>query len=247
MVRFEIYHFIFIYLHIYIFTRSTTALEDLIMAGLVLREAMKAGKTPLLNKGKRRVTPGSVQIIEVLRKLSLLEVYEQAGFTVGVPGCSFCLGIAADTAGEGEVWLSSQNRNYRNRMGKNSIANLASSVTVAASSFDMVVTDPRPYLNQLDQEEVDAILTRFRGPELDNEEKKHSKSPFIISDPCPTLSGGIKSQETQNVDDDQSKLKSLDQDLVGRVQVFGDSIGMCVVYRITFPLSLRNPYGAKLI
>lgn len=95
---------------------------------------------------------------------------------VGAAGCSYCLAIASDKAGEGEVWLSSQNRNYRyvyrarliyrdsttsvqcaddahlrNRMGKGSIANLASAVTVAASSFDMQVTDPRPLLELVDQ------------------------------------------------------------------------------------------------
>lgn len=36
-------------------------------------------------------------------------------------------------------------------MGKGSIANLASAVTVAASSFDMQVTDPRPLLELVDQ------------------------------------------------------------------------------------------------
>jgi len=69
----------------------------------------------------------------------LIAIYEKAGFEVGAPGCSFCLGVAADKAGEGEVWLSSQNRNFPNRMGKGSIANLASASTVAASSFDMKV------------------------------------------------------------------------------------------------------------
>ena len=90
-------------------------------------------------QGKRRVTPGSLTIIAKLRKLGLIEIYEKAGFEVGAPGCSYCIAVAADKAGEGEVWLSSQNRNFHNRMGKGSIANLASAATVAASSFDMKV------------------------------------------------------------------------------------------------------------
>lgn len=106
----------------------------------------------------RRVTPGSKQIVDRLQELGLMKVYEEAGFTVGAPGCSFCLGIAADVAQEDEVWLTSQNRNYRNRMGKGSIANLASAVTVAASSFSMSMTDPRPLLDQIDQTEFKAML-----------------------------------------------------------------------------------------
>jgi homoaconitate hydratase len=96
----------------------TTTQEDLILGALILEAMMKAGHAPLpAPKGAhmRRVTPGSLAIIEYLKSHGLIEVYEKAGFVVGVPGCSYCLGIAADVAGEGEVWLSSQNRNFKNR------------------------------------------------------------------------------------------------------------------------------------
>lgn len=95
----------------------TTGEEDLILGALVLEQGLKRGWVPSL-KGKRKVTPGSVSIVAKLRRLGLIQVYEKAGFTIGAPGCSYCLGIAADRAGEGEVWLSSQNRNFKNRMGK---------------------------------------------------------------------------------------------------------------------------------
>jgi homoaconitase/3-isopropylmalate dehydratase large subunit len=77
----------------------TTAEEDLILAALVLQEGLKLGMVPVIN-GTRKVTPGSVSITAKLRRLGLLEVYEKAGFEVGAPGCSYCLGIAADKAGE---------------------------------------------------------------------------------------------------------------------------------------------------
>ena len=137
----------------------TTTQEDLILAALVLEEAMRQGLKPreLARPGNRRVTPGSLQIIAYLRQHGLIEVYERAGFVVGAPGCSYCLGIAADVAGDGEVWLSSQNRNFRNRMGKGSIANLASAAVVAASSFEMVVTDPQRVLDRVDQARFDQL------------------------------------------------------------------------------------------
>jgi homoaconitase/3-isopropylmalate dehydratase large subunit len=95
----------------------TTAEEDLIIGAMILEEAMKQGSKPV-RSGKRLVVPSSKPIRHKLEKLGLSEIYERAGFQVGVPGCSMCVGQGMDQAGEGEVWLSSQNRNFKNRMGK---------------------------------------------------------------------------------------------------------------------------------
>ena len=70
-----------------------------------------------MNKGKRHMVPGSLPIKDKLERLGILDTYRNAGFTIGVPGCSYCVGMSADQAGEGEHWLSSQNRNFQNRMG----------------------------------------------------------------------------------------------------------------------------------
>ena len=94
----------------------TTTEEDLILAGLVLKAGLEKGYTPV-SHGTRRVTPGSVPIVAKLRTLGLISVFERAAFEIGAPGCSYCIGVAADVAGPGEVWLSSQNRNFKNRMG----------------------------------------------------------------------------------------------------------------------------------
>ncbi|EXJ70643.1 uncharacterized protein A1O5_06714 [Cladophialophora psammophila CBS 110553] len=134
----------------------TTAEEDLILAALVLRQGFKAGLEPN-GKGKRKVTPGSIPILNRLRDLGLLLWFQRAGFEIGAPGCSYCVGVAADVAGEGEVWLSSQNRNFPYRMGPGSYANLASAATVAASSFSMKVTDPSSLLNGINRHEFDKI------------------------------------------------------------------------------------------
>jgi homoaconitate hydratase len=96
----------------------TTTEEDLIVAALVLEAGLRAGLVPVPH-GRRRVTPGSLTIIKNLERHGLTTIYEQAGFDIGAPGCSYCVGINdVDVAGEGEVWLSSQNRNFRNMMGK---------------------------------------------------------------------------------------------------------------------------------
>jgi homoaconitase/3-isopropylmalate dehydratase large subunit len=103
----------------------TTAEEDLILAGIVLELGLQRGLRPV-KAGKRKVVPGSLPILHKLNELGFVEIYEQADFIVGVPGCSYCVGMGADKAGEGEVWLSSQNRNFENRMGKGIPRNVSS-------------------------------------------------------------------------------------------------------------------------
>jgi homoaconitate hydratase len=154
----------------------TTTEEDLILAALVLREAMKIGLKPSA-PGLRRVTPGSTPIVNCLRELGLLSVYEDAGFVIGAPGCSYCVGMGADKAGKGEVWLSSQNRNYRDRMGEGSIANIASAATVAISSFSMSLQNPQPILDHIDLTEYDLMCAFGKD--------SPSTPPHYISNPHP--------------------------------------------------------------
>lgn len=148
----------------------TTAEEDIIMGALVLRAGLRAGKVAA-PKGVRKVVPGSRPILDKLRRSGLAEAYEQAGFEIGVPGCSYCVGMSTDVAGDGEIWLSSQNRNFQNRMGPGSIGNLASAATVAASSFDMRMTSPLELILMISDEEWDefkgkgSLSSEPRGPE----------------------------------------------------------------------------------
>ena len=136
-----------------------TTEEELVMGALVLEQMLAAGQRPKPSE-RRLVVPGNREIGERLREGGLLAVYERAGFRVGPPGCSMCLGIASDRAGEGEVWLSSQNRNFRNRMGKGSIAWLGSAATVAASALSLEVSDPRQWLQQVDRDRYARLLGR---------------------------------------------------------------------------------------
>jgi len=94
----------------------TTTEEELVLAALVLKVGLE--KKLGLAKGKRHYVPGSLPIVEKLKELGLLEIYEAPGFTRGPPGCSFCVGLSAEKAVAGETWLSSQNRNFKNRMGQ---------------------------------------------------------------------------------------------------------------------------------
>src|SRR5262249_9765785 len=127
----------------------TTTEEELVLGALVLEAALGDGARPV-ERGRRLVVPGDLTIRDRLAERGLWSFYERAGFTVDPPGCSMCLGVASQKAGPGETWLSSQNRNYQNRMGQGSLANLASGATVAASALAMQITDPRPLLTRVD-------------------------------------------------------------------------------------------------
>jgi aconitate hydratase/homoaconitate hydratase len=148
----------------------TTTEEELALGALVLEAALAEGQAPVpMESGRRIVVPGDLMIHANLKDHGLWAIYEQAGFVVDPPGCSMCLGIASRKAGQGEVWLSSQNRNFENRMGAGSLAWLASGATVAASALDMTVTDPRPLLERVDRDRLDRILRRQRrriAPEI---------------------------------------------------------------------------------
>ena len=206
--------------------------EDLILAALVLEAAMKAGKTPkaLKSESLRRVTPGSREIIAYLKEHGLLAIFEAAGFVVGVPGCSYCLGIAADVAGEGEVWLSSQNRNFKNRMGKGSIANLASAAAVAASAFDMTITDPAPYLAAIDTARFAALRQWIQQPAACHGSVAAGAAgagdySFTITEPAPVLleAGGAAGAEDPRLAD-ASVWGHLPTRVTGTVQRFGDAV-----------------------
>jgi 3-isopropylmalate dehydratase small subunit len=141
----------------------TTTEEELALGALVLERALADGAEPQpVESGRRIVVPGDLMIQKRFQELGLWEIYERAGFIVDPPNCSMCLGIASRKAGKGEVWLSSQNRNFENRMGEGSLAWLASAATVAASALSMRVSDPRPVLDRIDRDRLDTILQRQR-------------------------------------------------------------------------------------
>ncbi|KAJ5964340.1 aconitase iron-sulfur domain-containing protein [Penicillium vulpinum] len=152
----------------------TTTEEDLILGALVLEAGLQRGLP--LAAGKRIVVPGSLPIVKNLRDLGLLDIYSQAGFQQPAVSCSMCLGMGADRAGAGENWLSSQNRNFKNRMGPGSIGHICSAAVVAASSFSMQLTDPRYLLGQVSVERYHTLLASCRRKKA--EPPRKSGGPF---------------------------------------------------------------------
>ncbi|MGK9477497.1 3-isopropylmalate dehydratase large subunit [Melioribacter sp. OK-6-Me] len=101
------------------------------------------------------IVPGSTYVakqleVETINGITLKEIFEKAGCIIAQSSCAACLGGPADTVGratDGEVIISTTNRNFPGRMGsKKSEVYLASPLTVAASAVTGVITDPREFL-----------------------------------------------------------------------------------------------------
>jgi len=101
------------------------------------------------------VVPASTQVAKKLEEetyngISLKEIFVNAGCIIAESSCAACLGGPSDTIGrssDGDVVISTTNRNFPGRMGsKKSQVYLASPLTVAASAITGVITDPRNFL-----------------------------------------------------------------------------------------------------
>jgi methanogen homoaconitase large subunit len=80
------------------------------------------------------VAPASRRIFSDAAENGVLKDIIAAGCTVLPPGCGPCLGAHMGVIGEGEVCLSTSNRNFRNRMGVGGEIYLSSVSTAAASA-----------------------------------------------------------------------------------------------------------------
>ena len=101
------------------------------------------------------IVPASTQIAkqleaEAISGVSLKDIFTNAGCIIAESSCAACLGGPSDTIGrsvEGDVVISTTNRNFPGRMGsKSSQVYLASPLTVAASAVSGEITDPRKFL-----------------------------------------------------------------------------------------------------
>jgi methanogen homoaconitase large subunit len=88
------------------------------------------------------VAPASESVLNEAVRTGILADLVQAGCTVLPPGCGPCLGAHMGVLGEGEVCLSTANRNFRNRMGVGGEIYLSSVATAAASALKGAITSP---------------------------------------------------------------------------------------------------------
>jgi 3-isopropylmalate/(R)-2-methylmalate dehydratase large subunit len=111
--------------------------DDLEIAADILKGKKVAKDTRML------IFPASWRIYKKALKEGLLEIFSDSGAIIMNPGCGCCLGIHQGAIGDGEVALSTTNRNFKGRMGNpRGDVYLCSPAVAAASAVAGVITSP---------------------------------------------------------------------------------------------------------
>lgn len=113
-------------------------ITDLRAAATLLKGRKVSNGTRLL------IIPATQKVYLQAAKEGLLEIFVEAGGFICPPTCGPCFGGHMGLLADGEVAVSTTNRNFTSRMGhKNSKVYLASSFTAAASAIAGYIIDPR--------------------------------------------------------------------------------------------------------
>lgn len=113
-----------------------------------LEVAAKILKNENIHKDIRLIIgPASRNIYSLAMKRGLLDTFLKAGAVIINPGCGPCLGAHQGIIGDGEIAVTTTNRNFRGRMGSTKgEVYLVSPATAAATAIKGKITDPREFL-----------------------------------------------------------------------------------------------------
>jgi len=125
---------------VFIGSCTNSRLSDLRAAAEIMRGRKVAAGTRVL------VVPGSEATRKSAESEGLDRIFLEAGAEWREPGCSMCLGMNGDTGRPGDLVVSTSNRNFKGRQGRDVRTLLASPLTAAASAITGRVTDPREFL-----------------------------------------------------------------------------------------------------
>lgn len=122
-------------------TCTNGRLEDFKIAAKILKSRkVKQGVKFIVAAASRAI------FLQALR-LGIISTFVKAGAAVVSPGCGPCVGTHNGVPADGEVVISSANRNFKGRMGNpRAFIYLASPATVVASAIEGKISDPRKYL-----------------------------------------------------------------------------------------------------
>ncbi len=120
-------------------TCTNGRLDDIRQAAAILKGQRIANGVRMI------VTPASREVYLDAAREGLVEALTRAGASVEAAGCGTCVSITGHLImGDGDVAISSANRNFKGRLGNpKSEIWIGSAATVAASALTGKITDPR--------------------------------------------------------------------------------------------------------
>ncbi|WP_320177900.1 3-isopropylmalate dehydratase large subunit [Roseovarius pacificus] len=126
--------------NVFIGSCNNSRLEDLRAAASIIKGRKVA------NGVRAIIVPGSSRVRHDAEREGLSEIFKTAGFEWRESACSMCAAVNGDKVPDGERCVSTSNRNFEGRQGRNSRTHLASPLMAAAAAVTGRITDVRALL-----------------------------------------------------------------------------------------------------
>ncbi len=125
---------------VFIGSCTNSRISDLRAAADIFKDRKVAAGTRVL------VVAGSEATKKQAESEGLHRIFIAAGAEWREPGCSMCIGMNGDIGQPGDLVVSTSNRNFKGRQGRDVRTVLASPLTAAACAITGHITDPRTLL-----------------------------------------------------------------------------------------------------